>query len=105
MGVKPSFTIIIVFFLRVLFAKLKSRVGPALFLNTLKICLTFLISHELCHGNDPTFLIKQFMILNSPESEFNEFEPGLKSAKNWFQLSAGLNLETLNTILRGTNLI
>ena len=38
-----------------------------------------------------------------PESEFNEFEPRLKSAKNRFQLSAGLNLETLNTILSGTH--
>jgi len=28
------------------------------------------------------------------ESEFNEFEPRLKSAKNRFQLNAGLNLET-----------
>ena len=34
------------------------------------------------------------------KSEFNEFEPRLKSLKNRFQLSAGLNLETyaLNTI-------
>ena len=30
---------------------------------------------------------------NSPESEFNEFEPRLKTAKNRFQLSAGLNIE------------
>ena len=37
------------------------------------------------------------------ESEFNELEPRLKSAKNQFQMSAGLNLETLNTILSGTN--
>ena len=29
-------------------------------------------------------------------SEFNEFEPRLKSAKNWFQLSAGLN--SLNSV-------
>ena len=35
--------------------------------------------------------------------EFNEFEPCLKSLKDRFQLSAGLNLETLNTILSGTN--
>ena len=41
--------------------------------------------------------------LNSSVSEFNEFEPRLKSAKNRFQLSAGLNLEKLNTILSGTN--
>ena len=32
-------------------------------------------------------------------SEFNEFEPRLKSAKNRFQLSAGLKLKKLNTIL------
>ena len=43
-------------------------------------------------------------------SEFNEFEPRLKSAKNRFQLSAGLNLEKLNTkwnqpyLSRGLNL-
>ena len=37
------------------------------------------------------------------ESEFNEFEPRLKSDKNRFQLSVGLNLETLNTNLSGTN--
>ena len=42
-------------------------------------------------------------MLAIPESEFKEFEPRLKSAKNWFQLSAGLNLETLNPILCGTN--
>ena len=38
-------------------------------------------------------------------SEFNDFEPRLKSAKNRFQLSAGLNLEKLNAILSGTNQI
>ena len=32
------------------------------------------------------------------ESELNEFETRLKSAINRFQLSAGLNLKTLNTI-------
>ena len=37
-------------------------------------------------------------------SELNEFEPPPKSAKNRFQLCAGLNLEKLNTILSGTNL-
>jgi len=36
-------------------------------------------------------------------SEFNEFEPRLKSAKNRFQLSAGLNLEIINMILSGIN--
>jgi len=39
----------------------------------------------------------------SLESEFNEFESRLIFSKNRFQLSAGLNLETLNTILSGTN--
>ena len=38
-----------------------------------------------------------------PLPEFTDFEPRLKSAKNRFQLSAGLNLETLNAILSGTN--
>ena len=37
-----------------------------------------------------------------PVYKFNEFEPRLKSAKNQFRLSAGLNLEKLNTILSGT---
>ena len=36
-------------------------------------------------------------------SEFNEFDPRLKSAKNRFQLSTSLNLEKLNAILSGTN--
>ena len=34
-----------------------------------------------------------------PVSEFNGFEPRLKNAKNRFQLIAGLNLETMNTII------
>ena len=41
-------------------------------------------------------------ILIIPVSKFNEFKPRLKSPKNQFQMSAGLNLEKLNTILRGT---
>ena len=36
-------------------------------------------------------------------SEFNEIKPRLKSPQTRFQLSAGLNLEKLNTILSGTN--
>ena len=39
----------------------------------------------------------------TPESEFNEFEPRLKSAKNHFQIITGLNIETLITILSVTN--
>ena len=38
-------------------------------------------------------------------SKFNEFKPCLKSPKNRFQLSAGLNLEKCNTILSDTNQI
>ena len=38
-----------------------------------------------------------------PEMEFKEFKPRFKSAKTRFKLSAGLNLETFDTILSGTN--
>ena len=41
--------------------------------------------------------------LVTPEMEFNEFEPRFKSAKTRFKLSAGLNLETFDTILSETN--
>ena len=41
--------------------------------------------------------------LRNPEMEFKEFEPRFKSAKTRFKLSAGLNLETFDTILSGTN--
>ena len=34
-----------------------------------------------------------------PEMEFKEFEPRFKSAKTRYKLSAGLNLETFETIL------
>ena len=37
------------------------------------------------------------------KSEFNEFKPRLKFPKNRCQLSAGLNLNKLNTILSGPN--
>ena len=37
------------------------------------------------------------------EMEFKEFEPRFKSAKTRIKLSAGLNLETCDTILSGTN--
>ena len=36
-------------------------------------------------------------------SELDEFMPSLKSLKNRFHLSAGLNFEKLNTILSETN--
>ena len=38
-----------------------------------------------------------------PEMEFNEFEPRFKSAKPRFKFSAGLNFETFDTVLCGTN--
>ena len=41
-----------------------------------------------------------FVIFRTPLSEFNEFKSRLKSHKNRFQLSAGFNLEKLNTILK-----
>ena len=45
-------------------------------------------------------MAKRFNTLTTiSESELNKFKPRLKSAKNRFQLSTGLNLETLNTIL------
>ena len=40
---------------------------------------------------------------NYSESEFNKFEPRLKSPKNRFQSSPDLNIETLDTILSGSN--
>jgi len=49
--------------------------------------------------------LQVIMNIRKHVSEFNEFEPQLKSARNRFQLSAGLNLEKLNTILSGTNYI
>ena len=38
-----------------------------------------------------------------PEMEFKEFKPRFKSAKTRLKLSAGLNLETFDTIISGTN--
>ena len=43
------------------------------------------------------------MIFEQIEMEFKQFEPRFKSAKTQFKLSAGLNLETFDTILSGTN--
>ena len=51
-----------------------------------------------------SFLVFRKLIeLDRVEMEFNEFEPRFKSAKTRFKLSAGLNLETFDTILSGTN--
>ena len=43
------------------------------------------------------------LVFSLSEFELNEFKSRLKSAKNRFQLSTGVTLETLNTILSGTN--
>ena len=58
---------------------------------------------------DLPFEIKELIIRHKlflsvkPEMEFKEFEPRFKSGKTRFKLSAGLNLETFDTILSGTN--
>ena len=39
------------------------------------------------------FKKKVFFSFKQTVSEFNECKPRLKSPKNWFKLSAGLNLE------------
>ena len=61
--------------------------------NWITICDCFLF-------RDLTNFILNYLIMSS-ESKFNEFESRLKSPKKRVQLS--LNLETLNTILSGTN--
>ena len=43
-----------------------------------------------------------FLKIVQSEMEFKEFEPRFKSAKTRFKFSAGLNLETFDTILSGT---
>ena len=62
-------------------------------------------SDKSCNIVNPTYHseIGGSMKITTPMSEFNEFEPRLKSAKNRLQLSAGLNLEPLNTFFSGTN--
>ena len=51
--------------------------------------------------------METFDILNSDfdlaEMKFKEFEPRFKSAKTRSKFSAGLNRETFDTILSGTN--
>ena len=53
------------------------------------------------HENDVKLYLSKTLI--SSEMEFKEFEPRFKSAKTRFKVSAGLNLETFDTILSGTN--
>ena len=47
--------------------------------------------------------IRNNFVKHYTEMEFKEFEPRFKSAKTRFKFSAGLNLETFDTILSGTN--
>ena len=42
-------------------------------------------------------------LIDPLEMEFKEVEPRFKSAKTRFKLRAGLNLETFDTTLSGTN--
>ena len=51
------------------------------------------------------FLFVFDVIIEQTVSEFNEFKPRLKSPRNRFQLSAGLNLEKFNTNISETNKI
>ena len=59
------------------------------------MCILFCVKHTYIKKSSIIEMSKE-TILRSV-SEFNEFEPRLKSAKNRFQLSAGLNLEKLNS--------
>ena len=47
--------------------------------------------------------LKRLPLKHKPVAEFKEFEPLFKSVKIRFKLSAGLNLETFDTILSGAN--
>ena len=62
-------------------------------------------TNKKCQRNGVLVTKSHFLIPISiqPEMEFIEFEPRFKSAKTRFKLSAGLNLETFDTILSGTN--
>ena len=65
-----------------------------------EICATLLV--RIYDLGSPLVLIQRNM-WNLTEMEFKEFEPRFKSAKTRFELRTGLNLETFNTILSGTN--
>ena len=68
---------------------------------TFSLSITFNVAQITWFKREPCELDVQ--VLKCIVSEFNEFKPRLKSAKNRFQLSAGLNLEKFNTILSGIN--
>ena len=61
-------------------------------------------NYEFCKINQPKFeILHVYSTVTQSVSEFNEFKPRLKSAKNRFQFSAGLNLKRFNKILSETN--
>ena len=80
--------------------KKRKEIGPRFFF---KGTVGVISSDPLCKDGNYWFTMAPLKTLSEPE--FYEFEPRLKSAKNRFQLSAGLNLEILNTILSGTIII
>ena len=69
--------------------------------------IEFFIDHFQLNAHDFNQRVLKGTVANplntQTESEFNEFKARLKSTKNRFQLSTGLNLETLNTIFNGTS--
>ena len=69
-----------------------------LFVNPINVNTAKPISPNIFSGNLTPERIK---LEKMPKMEFKEFEPRFKSAKTRFKLSAGLNLETFDTILSG----
>ena len=70
------------------------------------VCVERMLFYDFQNFSPSRILInlgKYNCIFNNPQMEFKEFEPRFKSAKIRFKLSAGLNLETFDTILSVTN--
>ena len=66
----------------------------------LKFYIQQLRQKHLFFATNSNFLI---LLSVQPVAELKEFKPRFKSAKTRFKLSAGLNLETFDTIFNGTN--
>ena len=77
-------------------------------LKKIKIYLNIYVTHPIMktalktETNTFKFIIR-LISRKYPEMEFKEFEARFKSVKTRFKLSAGLNLETFDTILSGSN--
>ena len=76
----------------------------------LQIFTTVFFSVTKCKGYFSSNRYKLVQLVNERSlrlitsgMEFKEFKPRFKSAKTRFKLSAGLNLETFDAILSGTN--